>query len=216
MYKRGILTLIIVLSMLFLSSCNFAYIWESISNPLGIGDALALDEDLHTPINHLGDDRYEIQGSIYYLPPLSFLCGSKGAIEASGNYEYIGWTGDRILYSEFYGDSRESPVFIYVPNTKHTFLREDYDYQTDNFQVADTDEVICFSNDLLNTDYENTNLFNRTHTTILISSVSHPTLTVTLYIVVDGDEWYAITNDMKPFLLSEHFTNILIDNQIVK
>ena len=187
----------------------------SACNMLGIEEALALDEKKHIPILHVDEDRYLIQDHTYYLPTVEFLQGSGGQIEASGKYEYIGWTGDRFVYSEFYGDSAESPVFVYVPNSGHTFLREDYDYTTDTFLVEGTEITLCFADDLLDTEYANTNLFNRKTIDISISSVTHPTLTAPLYLVKDGVLWYGINHHNKVFVLSKRLIDLLIENEII-
>lgn len=206
MYKKILVVLLCVLICFPLSGCGSWF---------GIKYSLALDEDLHTPINDLGNGQYEIKGQIYYLPPIEFLNETKRTIEASGKYEYIGWTGDRILYSEFYGDSRESPVFVYVPNTNHTLLRTDYDYKADTYLIEGTTALISLGEDLLDTGYTNTELFNRKCTEIIVSSETHPTLTARLHIVLDNGAWYAISNTHVGYKLSEHFVNVLVENEII-
>ncbi len=206
MYKKYFAVLMIVLFCFLLSGCGS---W------LGVKHSLSLDEDLHTPINKLENGQYEIKGKIYYLPSIEFLGSSGFDITDPEKYEYIGWTGDRILYSELYGDSRESPVFVYATNADHTLLRKDYDYNKDTFWVEGTKACVSLGEDLLDTGYTNTELFNRNSTAITVSSVTHPTLKARLYIVFDNGDWYAISNTHVGYKLSEHFVSVLVENKII-
>ena len=206
MYKKTISLLMIALLIISLSSCS----------DLGIGDALALDEDLHIRFKYLEDNRIEYQETIYYLSPMSFLWGEEEILDTLGDYKYIGWTGARFFYkSHIFGDSMEAPTFLYSTNTRETYLKEDYDYQTDDFLVNGTDAIIRFCDDLLETDYENSAIYSQKSTEVIISSVNHPTLKAQLFIVIDDEEWYAVSRSLTAFKLSEHFIDILINNEII-
>ena len=184
-------------------------------NTYGVADALALDSEMHIVVDYLDNGGIEYQGTTYYLPQVSFLKASGGELEASGEYEYIGWSGDRIFHFEYYGDSAQTPTFIYNPDLHETYLREDYDYRTDIFVVEETDIVISFDDDLLDTDYADTNLFGRERTFVSISSVSCPPLKATLSIINDGGVWYAVSNDKIAFELSERLVDVLLEKEII-
>lgn len=207
MKKKLCFTISILLLCLLLSGCSFIK-----NDVLGIGYSLSLDEDMHIKFNRIDDEHIEYQGNVYYLSDGIFFYN-----EPIGNgYEYIGWSGSRWWRStEIWGDRAESPTFLYFTEWRQTYFNENYDYRTDMFSIAGTDDVICFGEDLLDTDYQNTNLFNRQHTKVELSSVNHPFLNATLFVVSDNGKWYAMTNTQLRFELSDSFVEILRNNIII-
>jgi len=209
MYKKIFTVLIIVVLIVSVSGC-------------GIRDALELDEDLHIELNWVDDDRIEYQGNIYYHSPIDFLRGEKWDIEATGEYEYLGWSGSRWFYSShIFGNTKENPVFLYSTNTTQTLFREDYDYRIDTFLIDGTDDTFRICDDLLDLDPEEpviapySEKINKAE--ITITSTTYPTLKAnwTAY-YIDDYGWFVYTNSgWDVFRLSEHFINILTENGIL-
>lgn len=209
---KKLLVLVIILLLIFsLVGCN----------DLGLGNALALDEKEHLFLNCVNTNGIEYatyQNNTYYSSNLGFLFDGNWTPQAKGDYEYvyIGWTGSRFGYhSLIYGNSLNTPIFLYSSRTGKIYLREDYDYRSDVFLIEKTEETLNFRDDILDTDYCNTNLFNRESKEIILSSVTHPSLWVKLFVVKDEDKWYAITSTMLPFELSNRTVTVLLNNNII-
>ena len=211
MCKKLLVLFIVALLIFTMVSCN----------DLGISEALALDEKEHLVLDSgetNGVEYVVYNGCTYRASALDFLRDGNRHPQAKGDYEYvyIGWTGSRFGYSSFiYGDFINNPTFLYSSRTEKIYLREDYDYRNDNFLIEGIEETLNFRDDILDTDYSNTNLFNRKAKEIVLSSVIHPSLWVKLFIVKEGENWYAITGSMVPFELSDRAVNILINNKII-
>lgn len=204
MYKNVISILMVVLTT-FLCGCN----------DLGISDAIALDENEHISFEHLGNDRIEFQGNIYYLSPINFLWGNEGFLKNEGNCKYIGWSGARFGYKSFvFGDSADNPTFLYFTNTSSTYLIESFDYKNETFNIEETKESFVFCDNLLPCD-EKAAIFGVTCSTIIISSSVCPPLKMRLSIFNEGDQWYAASSNMVKFRLTEHFVNILDENNLL-
>jgi hypothetical protein len=186
----------------------------------GIGDMLALDEDLHIKFNYLDEDRQrlEYKGNIYYLSPIRFLTGYRGAYE-DDRYQYLGWVGARIKTTlHVVAGSNGPPIFIYFadPSRGRIYFREDYDYLTDDFLIEGTDDIIRFCDDMLYADESKADLTYTNNYDVVISSVTYPGLHAKLNVAKDHTGWYAITWNFVPFKLSDNFVNILIENQLIE
>lgn len=205
MYKKIVLVLLIVF-MLVLCGCS----------DLGVGDAIALDEDMHIEFNHIDDVHIEFRGNIYYLSHIKFLWGEKWNLEADEEYEYLGWTGSRFWYkSHIFAESKENSTFLYSTNTESTYLKEDFDYKTESFSINGTDIVFVFNDDLLECEGEQAEIFGKFTSDIVISSISCPKLRARLSFFDENNEWYAASNNMIKFKLSDHLVELLEQNNLL-
>ena len=167
-----------------------------------------LDEKEHVLIEELDDDKHVIFNEIYYRSPIQFR-------NVIAEQEYLGWIGLRWFYNhKIYGDSLVSPTYIHVGNGKWSYLRQDYDVFTDSFIIEGTDDAICFGTDLEEYD-QDIQLFNRRTYTIYLYSEKYPTLKVMLTLIKHKGVWYAV-NGMQEYTMSEHFVDILVENEIIR
>ncbi len=217
--KLGIKITTLILTILLLTLSFSACSKEETNSflneiTLGVWDRLLLDEKTHNIVEYVDSDMIKYQGNTYYLAPMIFIQDSYTAVQEDRGYEYIGWSGPRFFYiNTFYGDSKDSPNILYEARLGYTYFKEDYDYKTDTFKIEGTEDVICFSEDLIETSYKSSNLGARTY--ISLSSSTHTSLDIRLGIDCDNGIWYAQSMDFVYFELSENFVEILMKNQII-
>ena len=182
---------------------------------LGLWDRVLLDEETHNLIEFIDNETIEYQESKYYLAPMSFICDSENSVKEERGYEYICWAGPRFFYIDtYYGDSKDSPIILYETRLGYTYFREDYDYKTDMFKIEGTENVICFGENLIETDYNNFDYAYNSEK-VCLSSSTHTSLDIKLGIFFDNGVWYAHSMDFVYFELSENFVEILMKNQII-
>ncbi len=213
---RKIITIILVFIILTLSlsACSKDEI-NSILNEgtLGLWDRFLFKEETHNLIEFVDDETIEYQGSKYYLAPMTFIRDSEKSIKEERGYEYICWTGPRFFYIDtYYGDFKDSPNILYEARLGYTYFREDYDYKRDMFKIEGTEDVICFGEDLIETDDKDINY--STEYICLLSS-THTSLDIEIGVFFDNGVWCAYTMDFVYFELSENFVEILMKNKII-
>ena len=214
---RKVITFIIVICMIFtLSACSKEKSNEVLNKmTLGLWDRFLLDETTHNLIEYVDDETIEYQGSKYYLAPMTFIQDSAKSVEEERGYEYICWTGPRFFYiNTYYGDSKDSPNILYEVRSGYTYFKEDYDYKMDVFKIEGTDDVICFGENLIKTDYNNFDYAYNSEK-VCLSSSTHTSLDIKLGIFFDNGVWYAHSSDFVYFELSENFVEILMKDQII-
>ena len=215
LFRKIITTILVfIILMLSLTACSTEKTNGVLNEvTLGLWDRFLLDEKTHNIIEFVDDETIKYQGSKYYLAPMTFIQDSAKSVEEERGYEYICWTGPRFFYiNTYYGDSKDSPIILYETRLGYTYFREDYDYKTDMFKIEGTENVICFGEDLIETDYKDMNYSAKD---ISLSSSTHTSLDIKLGIFFDNGVWYAYTMDLVYFELSENFIEILIKNQII-
>ena len=181
---------------------------------LGVWDRLLLDETMHNVVEYVDNDTIKYQGNMYYLAPMIFISDSYTTVQEERGYEYIGWSGPRFFYIDtYYGDSKDSPNILYETRLRYTYFREDYDYKTDTFKIENTEDSICFGEDLIETSYKSSGFAVQTY--ISLSSSTHTSLDINLGIICDNGNWYARSMDFVYFQLSENFVEILMKNKII-
>jgi len=216
MYKK-LIAILIVISLLTVSLSSCGVLVESVGASFtSLKDAFLLDKDLRISVKSVEEDKIMYQDNVYYRSPFN-PSGSYTSHLDENSYEYLGWSGSRFWDTHYFnGDTKDNPVFLHERSNNLVYFREDYDYKTDSFYVNDTEDIILFSDDLLDTDYENIQLFGREKTDIILKSTYNNCLLLCFYVVIDDNSFYAISGDMKVvYKLSDHFVNILVDNQIV-
>ncbi len=209
-----ILTILIL--MLSLSACSKEDVDSFLDEiTLGVWSRILLDEEVHNIIKYNEDDTIEYQGNTYYRAPMIFIQDNSNTVEEKRGYEYIGWCGPRFFYNDvYYGDSKDAPNILYSTSLHYTYFREDYNYKTDIFKLEGTEDVICFGEDLMETSLEPSNWW--AGEPILLSSSTHPSLDIHLYIIFENGIWYAQSSDLVYFEVSENFVEILVKNQIIQ
>ena len=212
---KKLIMLVIIFSMIFtLSACSREET-NSVLNEatLGVWDRLLLDEETHNIIESVDDETIEYQGSKYYLAPIMFIQDSEKSVQEERGYEYICWTGPRFFYiNTYYGDLKDSPNILYETRLSQTYFREDYDYKSDKFKIEGTEDFICFGEDLIETDFKD---LNSGSVDICLSSSTHQSLDIMMYVFFDNGVWYVQTMDCVYFELSENFVEVLIKNKII-
>ncbi len=213
--KVTVTVLIVLILILSLSACSKEETNSFLNEvTLGVWDRLLLDEETHNIVEYVDNDMIKYQGNTYYLAPMIFIQDSYTAVQEDRGYEYIGWCGPRFFYIDtYYGDSKDSPNILYEARLEYTYFREDYDYKTDTFKIEGTEDVLCLSEDLIETSYKPSNLWAQTY--ISLSSSTHPSLNINLGIFENDGTWYAYSMDRVYFELSENLVEILIKNQII-
>ncbi len=171
MHKKILSFLLIVLLLLSLSGCSF----KEFSEKLGF-----LPEEEHLYFPSLGNNRIEYQGNAYYkCPPYTFSIRDDF---------YIGWNGSQWYRQFVYVDSPDSPMFISFNGSYTVYMREDYDYTADEFQIEGTDFTFCFGEHLSLTeepfDYDPFNGYNES---IVVHSINFPKLQLGFHITKEND-----------------------------
>lgn len=193
---RNIITfvLVFIILILSLSACSKEECNSFLSEmTLGLWDVLLLDEETHNIIEYVDDETIEYQGSKYYLAPMMFIRDSEKSVKEERGYEYICWNGPRFFYIDtYYGDSKDSPNILYNVRLRYTYFREDYDYKTDMFKIEGTEDVVCFGEALLETEYKEMNYNSED---ISLSSSTHTSLDIKISAFYDNGVWYAYTMD---------------------
>ena len=215
-FNKIIATVLIVLILILsLSSCSKEETNSFLSEiTLGVWDRILLDEKTHNVVEYVDLNTAKYQGNTYYLAPMIFIQDSYATIQEERGYEYIGWSGPRFFYIDtYYGDSKDSPNILYAARLQRTFFREDYDYKTDAFKIENTEDSICFGEDLIETSYKSSSFEVLTY--ISLSSSTHASLDINLGIICDNGTWYARSMDFVYFQLSENFVEILMKNKII-
>ena len=213
--KVTAIILTIFILTLSLSACSKEET-NSFLNEITLGgwDRLLLDEKTHNVVEYVDNDTIKYQGNMYYLAPKFFIQDDYTTIQEERGYEYIGWTGPRCFYiNTYYGDSKDSPNILYETRLRYTYFREDYDYKTDTFKIENTEDAICFGEDLIETSYKPSDVGVQTY--ISLSSSTHTSLDINLGIICDNENWYARSMDFVYFQLSENFVEILMKNKII-
>ena len=217
--KRLASVLIVLILTLSLSSCSKEATNIFLNEvTLGVWDRILLDEKTHNVVEYVDENTVKYQGNTYYLAPMIFIPDGETTVQEDRGYEYIGWSGPRFFYIDtFYGDSKDSPSILYNIRLKYTYFRQDYDYKTDMFKIEGTEDYICLSENLIAvSDIHSTDGFYYTSNEyVVLSSSTHPSLDIRLYIFENEGIWYAYSMDFVYFELSENFVEILIKNQII-
>ena len=211
--------LIVLILILSLSACSKEETNIFLNEiTLGLWDRILLDEKTHNIVEYVDLNTVKYQGNTYYLAPMIFIQDDPTTVQEDRGYEYIGWSGPRFFYIDtFYGDSKDSPSILYNTRLRYTYFRQDYDYKTDMFKIEGTEDYICLSENLIaHSDILSSDGFYYTSKEYIdLSSSTHPSLDIRLYIFENEGIWYAYSMDFVYFELSENFVEILIKNQII-
>lgn len=210
--------LIALILILSLSACSSEKSNSFLSKvTLGLWDRIILDEKTHNVVEYIDQDTRRYQDNTYYLAPMIFFQDSSTTVQEKRGYEYIGWSGPRFFYIDtFYGDSKDSPSILYESRLSATYFREDYDYKTDTFKIEETDDAVCFAEDL--TELSGVPSSDGAYTSkvyIVLSSSTHPSLDIRLGVFEEDGIWYAYSMDFVYFELSENLVEILMKNGII-
>ena len=199
--------LIALILILSLSACSSEKSNSFLSKvTLGLWDRIILDEKTHNVVEYIDQDTVRYQDNTYYLAPMIFFQDSSTTVQEERGYEYIGWSGPRFFYiNTYYGDSKDSPSILYESRLSATYFREDYDYKTDTFKIEETEDAVCFEEDL--TELSGVPSSDGAYTSkvyIVLSSSTHPSLDIRLGVFEENGIWYAYSMDFVYFELSEN------------
>lgn len=163
-----------------------------------------LNEDLKGKVTVVSEKCVEYQSSRYYKSSVMFNTD----FDSFDNKDdvVIGWNGSRLWYrSMYYSDTADKPVYIYRGSSvRELFLREDYDFLCDEFNVVGTNAFFTFEDSLIDTQYyPNKNSSDKT--TITLISKTHENIKLELLILQENGNYYAIPPQGKHFQISGDF-----------
>ena len=205
MFRKGkiiSLALIVCMAMATFVSC-------------GIGSLADVDFDTYGDVEVTEDGCIIYQGKKYYPTP-TYLFDITHDVEKDvelGWYVNVPFSGGAYYFSNTY----EDPIYIYCNvGAFDVWIREDFDYTSDIFTIADTDIEILFSKaftdnkvEILSLDVPEVEASFRWH------SKTVPALQIRANIVEYNDTWYMQTLSLEYWEISSEFLNLLIENKII-
>ncbi len=130
----------------------------------------------------------------------------------------ISWTGLRFGYSTvYYSETSTNPLFIYTPASFHDlYLRSDYDYMTDTFNVDGTDMEIAISSIIsLDNKIDSFPVSHESAIKVRLISKTNPRIKCDLEIFEYNDSWYSIAGQFYLYELSSQMVQALKDNNVI-
>lgn len=169
-----------------------------------------LNEDLKGMVTVVSEECIKYQGITYYKSNVMF--NTNFDIYLKKNDVVIGWNGSRLWYrSTYYSDTVDKPLYIYRGSSvRELFLREDYDFLCDEFNVLGTDFFFIFEDSLIDTQYY-PNKNSNDQTIITLISKTHENIKLEVSILQENGNYYAIPPQGKHFQVSGDFLNFLIE-----
>ena len=130
----------------------------------------------------------------------------------------ISWSGLRFGYSiVYYSETSKNPLFIYTPASFHDlYLRSDYDYMTDIFNVNGTDmeialaSIISFDNKI-----DSFTISHESATKLRLISKTNSRIKCDLEIFKYNDSWYSVAGQFYITELSSQIVQELKDNNVI-
>lgn len=130
----------------------------------------------------------------------------------------ISWSGLRFGYSTvYYSETSTNPLFIYTPASFHDlYLRSDYDYMTDTFNVSGTDMEITLSSIIsLNNRIDSIPVAYESVTKVRLISNTNSRIKCDLEIYKYNDSWYSVIGKSYMCELSSQMVQELKDNNVI-
>lgn len=164
------------------------------------------------PTNKNGLEGYIYKDIFYYKSDVDFVFykfnwDSPENIVVSWN-----WSFPHRIW--IYSTSTENPLYIYIPQFDTLYIREDYQYKTDIFNIEETNISFVFEEAFICTDISFTNEYNKIEkiANISIQSTTHSEFMLNMDIVVYDGELYANASGGMVLKLSDYFIEILNKN----
>ena len=155
----------------------------------------------------------EYNGQRYNLDALDLFDVGETAFDVPEGDVLVGW--DTLPFGlwyldEYYSDTAEDPVFIYMPRLREVYLRSDYDYTTDTFVLNGTEHSFVFSDVLTLTgaiSYDSVSHYEG-EIPVTLYSEAYPRLRISLRLFCVDGVWYAGGNSHSALFL---VSDVLLD-----
>jgi len=167
------------------------------------------------------EDEYYIEynGQSYEIDKLDLFDVRGISQDLTANDVLIGWDALPIpvwYIDEYYSDTADNPIFIYISRYNQHYIRSDYQYESDVFILEGTEHGIVFSDMLVKTDaIDYDYIFTRYvgEIEVLLYSEKYPRLRIPLRVFCVDNVWYAggITSDIT-FEATSEFIDLLIES----
>ena len=212
MLKQISVFLLMLALSLTVSSCgqSSAYgVWKDLvdtyPDQLGAVDVVADDDG--------NGYHVEYNGQRYNLDALDLFDVGETTFDVPEGDVLVGW--DTLPFGlwyldEYYSDTAEDPVFIYMPRLREVYLRSDYDYTTDTFVLNGTEHAFVFSDTLTLTgeiSYDSVGHYEG-EIPVTLYSKAHPRLRISLHLFCVDGVWYAGGNSHSALFL---VSDVLLD-----
>lgn len=157
----------------------------------------------------------EYNGQRYNLDGLDLFDVGETTFDVPEGDVLVGW--DTLPFGlwyldEYYSDTAEDPVFIYMPRLREVYLRSDYDLEADTFVPEGNNRSFVFSDVLTLTgaiSYDSVSHYEG-EIPVTLYSKAHPRLRISLRLFCVDGVWYAGgKSDSALFKVSEEFLPVL-------
>ncbi len=155
-------------------------------------------------------------GNEYYPSSLFEATEYYGAINE--NDVELGYYYSFPFSTKFYSDTRDTPLYIYsIGGDTSLYLKQGYDYKSEEFIVGDTSETIVFSEALIQSDIEYNSLQTIENSTELEMYLKdNPKLKISLTLFCENNVWHAGIRSDESYLVSDLFLNLLYESKIIQ
>ncbi len=122
--------------------------------------------------------------------------------------------GTKLYGFYYYSDTKNSPLFIYQTRNNFIYLREDYDYFSDNYMIESTLDEIVLS-DIFTSKGQDFYGASPTNT-ITLRSKTNSRITIILEVICKDNDWYVrFGGKAKIWKCSEPFLDLLKRNNLL-
>ena len=212
MFKKNIVLILIISSILSLSSCGLDYRHSLDENKHNKIEVVMEDEDVTSLIYQ--DTGYYFVGSTNFFSVMTYET-EDGYYFSFEDDTLLSWNGNRYIWyiDEYYSYTVDNPLFIYNSRLKWVYFREDYDYKLDTFVVEGADSEIVWTNifDSVAKDVDFTSQKN-----VGMYSKQCPRIKTSLELSFVDGQWFVRCSDSKTIWIpSDEFLNTLSNNGII-
>ena len=213
MGRRITVLLLIIATLLTLSSCSPASCanWmRKLNEHPDLMDKVDYQYDEESDIYYI-----EYEGQIYNKDSLRLFTVTETARKANEEDVLLSWSQLPLgigYLDKYYSYTDNDPVFIYMPRLHETYVRSDYNYETDTFAIEGIDYQFVFSDMLTpSSAFSYNTLYSYPYETdITLYSTTCPRLEVSLCIFYISGTWFAGGNDDELlFEVSDEFLELL-------
>ena len=219
MLKRISVFLLMLALSLTVSSCgqSSAYgVWKDLVDTYpdqqGAVDVVSDDDQ--------GSYHLEYNDQLYYADRLGLIEVRETMFKSHPDDVLIGWYSLPFAISyldQYYADTADNPVFIYMSRLPEVYLRSDYDLDGDTFVLEGTEHAFVFSDVLTLTgaiSYDSVSHY-KGEIPVTLYSKAHPRLRISLRLFCVDGVWYAGGNsDSALFKASDELLRALdLDTQ---
>lgn len=212
MFKKNIVLILIITSILSLSSCGLDYRYSLDENKHNEIEVVMEDEDVTSLIYQ--DTGYSFVGSTNFFNVMTYET-EDGYYLSFEDDTLLSWNGNRYIWyiDEYYSYTADNPLFIYNSRLKWVYFREDYDYKLDTFVVEGANSEIVWTNIF---DSEAKNIDFTPQKSVVMYSKQCPRIKTSLELSFVNEQWLVRCSDSKAIWIpSDEFLKTLSNNGII-